>query len=198
MRFQIGPPPRDVTMLENGDSWNVVSEPSPLKQQLIGICIAAVIALCIALVVFLSIGPRHVFGVSWPLVILFIFLVLPVHELLHAIGFKGGIASDQVVLGFNPKACGFYAHYGGQMSRNRYVIIAALPLLVLTIIPLAIVVVLQLDYVRLTEIAIANGLASAGDVLSMLIVVGQVPRQSVLINSGMKSYWKPVANKPLQ
>jgi len=162
-----------------------------------GLCVGLLMVAAIALVISFSLGPRRMLDVSWPLVILFIFLITPVHELLHAAGFEGGWSSHRVVFGFYPKALGCYAHYHGKIRRTRYIIIAALPLLVLTIMPLAVVAVGRLHYVHLTEVVIANGLASAVDVLAIVAVSRQVPNQSVLINSGMKTYWRPVANKPL-
>ena len=44
----------------------------------------------------------------------------------------------------------------------------------------------------------SEALASAGDVLTTLTIIKQVPKRSVLFNSGMKTYWKPVANMAIQ
>ena len=194
MRFRLGPPPTDDTISEERNTWRLLNEPNPLSLQIIGIFTAVLITACIALVVSISVGTRHMLNVSWVRVILFIFLIVPV----HAVGFEGGLVSNQVIFGFYPKALSFYAHYNGKIPRNRYVIIAALPFLILTIIPLSIVAVFRPDHTYLTEIIISNGLASAADLLTIIIISLQIPRQSVLINSGMKSYWKPAADKPLK
>jgi len=76
--------------------------------------------------------------------------------------------------------------------------IAALPFLTLTAMPLAIVVVFRVDYRYLTEIIIANGLASSLDVLTVAILLKETPRRSILIDSGMKTYWRAAANNAVQ
>ncbi len=65
-------------------------------------------------------------------------------------------------------------------------------------IPLLVVILFQVDYKYLIELAMANGMMSALDVLVIIIVLRQVPRQSILVNIGMNTYWKPVANEPLE
>lgn len=193
-RFRLGPPPTDDTISEEEDSWRLVREPSTLTLGILAICVALIIAACISLAVSLAIGPSHMASVSWPLVILFILLIIPIHELLHAVGFEDGLASNRIVFGFYPKLFACYAHYIGHIPRSRFILIAALPFLILTIIPLAMVAVFCLDYVHLTEAIISNGLASAGDILTIVFIFRETPPQSILTNSGMKTYWKPVAN----
>jgi hypothetical protein len=64
--------------------------------------------------------------------------VLIVHELIHLIAHpKFGLSKDSV-LGVWPKAGVCYAFYGGELSRNRFILIIALPLFVLTIAPLVV------------------------------------------------------------
>ncbi len=195
MRFRIGPPPEDDTISREESSWNLVNEPNPLNLQIIGILVAVFIAICIGVIISLSVGIKHVLGLSWPMVMLFIFLIMPIHELLHAVGFEGGVISRQVVFGLYPKGFGFYAHYNGQIPRSRYIIVAALPFLILTAIPITIVAGFRLDHKYLTEIIFANGLVSAVDVLTIILILKETPQHSALINSGMKTYWKSVANR---
>ena len=198
MRFRIGAPPEDDTISRQDGDWNTVKEPGHLGLQMMGVFVAVFIGLSIAVVLSLSVGVQHVLDLSWPMVILFIFLILPIHDLVHAAGFKGGVMSRQVVFGFYPKVLGCYAHYDGQIPRNRYVIIAALPFLVLTAVPLALVAGLRLDYEYLTELIIANGLASSLDVLTVAIILKETPQRSVLMNSGMRTYWRLPANKAVR
>ena len=191
MKFRIGPPPEDAALVEDGSGWRPVNEPSPLKMQILGVCMAVCIALCVSAIVLLFVGRAHVFDLSWPAVFVLVFLVLPVHELLHAVGCKGGVISRRIVLGFYPRTLGIYVHYGGRISRSRYIIIAALPFVVLSVVPLVLLVALRLDHEYLTELIMANGLASALDVLTIAIILKETPQRSVLINSGMRTYWRP-------
>jgi len=168
-----------------------------LNLQILGVLMAVCITICVGAIVLLFVGPRHVLDLSGPTLMLFIFLIMPIHELLHAVGFKGGVMSRQVVIGFYPKALGLYAHYNGQIPRKRYIIIAALPFLILTAAPLALVAGFRLDHEYLTELVLANGLVSSLDVLAIVIILKETPQRSVLINSGMRTYWKSVANKEM-
>ena len=166
-----------------------------MRLQITGIFTAMLITACIALVISLTRGSNYIANVSWPRVILFIFLIVPIHEFLHAVSFKGGITSKRVVFGFYPKMFAFYACYIGKVAWYRYITISTMPFLTLTVIPLIIVILFHLEYTCIVEVIIANGMASAGDVLTIITISKQVPRQSILINSGMKTYWKPAAKK---
>lgn len=197
MKIKLGPPPIDDTIFRNDNTWRPLDEPSHIRLQVNGILVGLLITAMMALVL-LTRDPKYVTNISWPIVILFIFVVMPIHECLHALSFKGGIISKRVVFGFYPKAIAFYAHYGGIIPWYRYIFIALSPFLMLTLIPLAFIMLLNLDYKYIVEIMFANGLASAGDVLMAFAVIKQVPKRSILINSGIKTYWKPMANSGLQ
>ena len=197
MRFRIGPQPKDDTIDMEEGTWRLVPEPSTAVLQLLGLFTALIVTACIALVVSISLGASHVLDVSWLRVICFIILVMPFHELIHAIGFEGGFTSKHVVFGFYPKVLSFYAHYGGVIPRSRYLVVASLPFVVITLLPLIIVAAFGIEYIYLTEIIFSNGFASALDILTVIFIVQRIPRHSVLINSGLKSYWRPAANKGL-
>jgi len=198
MRLNLGPPPKDDTISEEGSTWYPVNEPGLIRLQITAFFTALLIAAFIALVILLTRGSNHIGGMLRPIVLLFIILVIPIHEFLHAVCFKGRLTSKRVIFGFYPKVLGFYAHYIGQVSWYRYIVIAVFPFLILTVIPLIIVIIFNLEYPFVVEVIFANGLASAGDVVTVIIILKQVPRQSILINTGMKTYWKPVSNKPLE
>jgi hypothetical protein len=189
MRFRLGPPPKDILVAEDDACWHLVREPSQSFQLAAAVCLTLLILFCIALVVTFSVGLRRFFDLSMYVGILSCIVVIPTHELIHAVGFKGGITSDRTVFGFYPKSLSFYAHYCGEISRKRFVLVAALPLLILTAVPLAIVALFTPEGNWLIYLAFANGFASGMDVLTIIILLRQVPRQAVLVNSGAKSYW---------
>ena len=189
MKFRLGPPPIDDTLLKNDNAWCLLDEPGPVRFQINGILVALLITAVLNLIL-LARDPKYVTSISWPIVIVFIFIIIPVHELLHAISFKGGLLSKDVTFGFYPRAFAFYADYRGIITRRRYIFISIFPFLMLTLIPLAMVVILKLEPRYSVEIMLANGLASTGDVLTVLFIVKHAPNRSLLINSGMKTYWK--------
>lgn len=197
MKIKLGPPPIDDTIFKNDNTWRPLNEPRHMRFQVNGILVGLLITAMMALVL-LARDPKYVTNISWPIVILSIFMIMPIHECLHALSFKGGIISKEVVFGFYPKAMAFYAHYSGIIPWYRYIFISLFPFLMLTLIPLLCVALLNLDHKYIVEIMFANGLVSAGDVLTAFIVIKQFPKRSMLTNSGMKTYWKPMANIGLQ
>ncbi|MBN1358962.1 MAG: DUF3267 domain-containing protein [Sedimentisphaerales bacterium] len=190
MRFRIGPPPENASVVGDESTWHPLREPSPARFQLLAILTAVGVTVLITLAL-LTRDPELVLSVSWPIVMLFIVFVLPVHEFLHAVCFKGGVVSRQAVFGFYPKVLAFYAHCDGMLTRRRYIVISMFPFLVLTVLPLLLVTLIRVEWRYLVEVIFANGLASAGDVLTTIIIARQAPRQSILVNSGMKTYWRP-------
>jgi len=187
--FRLGPPPIDNTILEEESDWSLVKQPGLIRLQISGILIALFIAAFIILL-FLTRGSKYISNLSWPSILLLIILIIPIHECLHAICFEGGLTSKRVIFGFFPKLLVFYAHYIGKIRWHRYIIISIFPFLILTLIPLTLVTVFQFDYKYLAELALANGMASAVDVLCVITIFKQAPTNSVLINSGMDTYWK--------
>ena len=197
MKFRLGPPPIDDTILKDDNAWCLLDEPADIRFQVYGVLVALLITAALILVL-LARDPKYVMNISWPIVILFIFIVMPIHEFLHAISFPGGAISKDVAFGFYPRAFAFYAHYSGIITRHRHILISIFPFIMLTLIPLTVVLVMKLERSYLVEIILAGGLASAGDVLTILYINKHVPRGSILINSGLKTYWKQMDNIRLQ
>jgi len=189
MIFKLGPPPVDDTILEEETTWHPVSYPCLMRLQIMGILIALLIAAVIFLLL-LTRDSKYISNLSWPSILLLVIPIIPIHECLHAVCFKGGLTSKRVIFGFLPKLFAFYAHYIGKIRWHRYIIILIFPFLILTLIPLTLVTVFQFDYKYLAELALANGMVSAFDVLCVITILKQAPTNSVLINSGMDTYWK--------
>jgi hypothetical protein len=59
-----------------------------------------------------------------------------VHELLHAVVHPGYGFTDATVIGAWPSKLLFYAHYCGPLSRERFLLVFAMPTLVITGLPL--------------------------------------------------------------
>ena len=194
MRFILGPPPKDDTILEEESNWHPLNEPSHMKFQITGL-LTALLILALIILVLLTRGSKYIANVSWPTLMLLIIPLIPVHELLHAVCFKGGLTSQRVLFGLYPKLFACYAAYNGRITWHRYIIIAVFPFLILTVIPLVVVAVFQVECKYLVEIILVNGMAPAVDMLTIITILKQVPRQSIVFSSGMTTYWKPVGSK---
>ena len=197
MRFSLGPPPEDDAVRNEGDTWQPLKEPSRLRFQVLAVFAALAVTIGIALSL-LARDSRLIADISWPTVMLLIVLIVPVHEFLHAVCFKGGFMSRRVVFGFYAKAFAFYAHYRSPVTRRRYITISLFPFLVLTVTPLLIVTLLRAECRYLVEVILANGTASAGDILTVIFVARQAPKESILINSGTRTYWRPAGSRPTE
>lgn len=106
--------------------------------------------------------------------------------------------TGRVTIGFYPRAVGCYAYFDGMLGRSRYVLICAGPLLVQTLLPLSVLTVFTPGWPYLLEFILANGLLSSVDILTIIFIPKQVPRDSVLVNSQTESYWKASCNTPTQ
>ncbi len=195
MKFRLGLPPEAESFSAEEGCWRLVKEPGILAVQFIGVIAGLCMVGLILAVLFIRCG-RDMPEVSWPAVILLFLPSTPIHEFMHASLFPGGPLTQKATLGFYPKAVGFYAHFDSVLSRRRYVLICAGPLLVLTLLPLSILTIFRPGWPYFLEFILANGMLSSVDILTIIFVLKQVPRDSGLVNSGTQTYWKASCYTP--
>jgi len=118
-----------------------------------------------------------------------IFIVVIVHESLHAIAHPGNGFSDETYIGFWPRQLTPYAHYVGEMSRNRAVVFLLLPFVVISVLPLFLSTVLSMPIPYGAFISPVNGLLSCVDLLGALLLVVQVPQSAIIRNQGWDTWW---------
>lgn len=117
--------------------------------------------------------------------------VLIVHELSHLVAHPGFGSSKHSVLGVWPKAGICYAFYGGELSRNRFLLIIAFPLIALTIAPVISFWIVGKVNMWLAFVAMINALGASFDLLVIGMVLYQVPAATRIRNHGWDTYWKP-------
>ena len=83
----------------------------------------------------------------------------------------------------------FYAHYDGELSRDRFLLILAAPTLVLTILPLSVCVLFDWNAPAVAAFAVANGIGAAGDILGFGVLAAQIPRAAIVRNKGWRTYY---------
>jgi hypothetical protein len=83
-------------------------------------------------------------AMSLPAFLLLFAGLVVVHELIHALVHPMAGRSSHSIVGFG-LSVGFYAHYDGELSRNRLVAILLMPLLVISIVPLLVSAVAQVS-----------------------------------------------------
>jgi hypothetical protein len=172
-------------------SWKPMREPRPWLIQFIALPIGIVTAALIA-VLWLTITPLRLATFTLTPVAFLISVVgtVVVHELAHAVVHPAAGCSPHSILGFWPKCGAFYAHYDGELSRNRFLVIGLMPLFVITILPLLVAAALQVASGWLAFISSFNALIACGDVLAAGAVLLQIPANAILRNQGWRTYWR--------
>lgn len=196
MQFRVGAVPED---FEPDDSWHSILEPGPLLMQLLALPVA----------IFMG----ALFWILWQQVISFTPMVIPaaysslfaaatlasipllimVHELLHAAAHPGYGLQSATVIGAWPKMMLFYAHYSGPLTRNRFLLVFAMPFLCISVLPLVIASfgwLPQTFGIPAAWFSIWNALFACGDALGFFLILAQVPRNAIVQNKGWRSYWQ--------
>jgi hypothetical protein len=201
MRFHLGPVPSTPGFDPEMDGWTKIREPSPGRIQVLALPLAFLLAGA-ALGLVLALTPIDVPN-PWednrpmipiralPGVLLLFVVLIPVHELIHAVLHPGLGLSRHTVIGAWPSKLLFYAFYDGPKIRERFLLVASGPFLVLTLGPVLAAAVFGLDWPVLALVAVMNALASYGDAAAILILAWQVPRGAVVRNQGYETWWRP-------
>jgi len=188
VRWGVGPIPESGAFEPKQAGWGSLREPNPWLMQLLALPLGILtgLALALAFVRWTPMQWTHVTGLGVAAVLL---LAIPVHELVHALLHPGGGRTDRTLLGFWPRAGVFYAHYEGEMSRERFLATLVGPFCVLSIVPLA-VATLGVARGELAYLAILNGFGACGDLLGFLIALAQIPAGATVRNKGWRTYWR--------
>jgi len=193
MRFHLGAIP-ETPDFSPDDSWRALREPTPWGMQLlalpVGLTVAAVLVLCWFR--FTPTAPPSVIIDRISLAaFIFSFAVIVVgHELIHVAVHPMAGRSSQSILGFWPVKLLFYAHYEGQLTRNRFVAILLMPFMVISVVPFFIAAITQVSCDWAFYVSCFNALLACGDILGVGLVLSQVPNTAVIRNQGWKSYWQ--------
>jgi hypothetical protein len=136
MRFHLGAIPTSPDFTPDVP-WKPLREPSPWLAQFIAFPVGVLTA-ALMVVLWLSITPLGdaMFAMPTPSVLMSLAGLLIVHELVHAAAHPMAGRSAHSVLGFWPSRLVAYAHYDGELSRNRFVVIMLMPLFAISIVPL--------------------------------------------------------------
>ena len=136
-------------------------------------------------------------GVLAPAVLLALGIaIVPVHELIHAVTHPMQGRSRHSVIGFWPATILFYAHYLGELRRNRFLAILLMPFVLLSVAPLALASLSQLATGSVAFVSIVNGLFACGDILGAVLILAQIPSDAVVRNQGWRSYWRREDTRP--
>jgi hypothetical protein len=126
-------------------------------------------------------------------------LLVPAHELVHALCHPRFGLSQNTIVGLWPARLVFYAHYEGPMSRNHFAWVFVGPFAVLSLVPIGIIALLRAAPLSpntvacLVILSLLNGAASAGDIIGFLLILFQIPSSATVRNRGWQTFWKSTA-----
>ena len=187
------------------DGWHRIHSPSPRP----GFVLAGVIGLALpfASCVWLTVAGGLVARVrvggkgadastTNGTVILLLLLIIPLHELLHAIWHPRFGLSPQTVVAIWPTKLRFGVYYDGCMTRRRWLAMRLAPFILLTLVPVGLLTLFRfvsalaaLDVI-LEALFLVNGIGSGGDVVAAIWVLRQVPAGAQVCFHGGKAYWQ--------
>nr|WP_277398416.1 DUF3267 domain-containing protein [Neobacillus citreus] len=124
--------------------------------------------------------------IDFGVIFLIIFLVI-LHELLHLIFIPNFIRSENTFIGLT--WFGGFAATEEVISKSRFILITIAPFLIISVVLPVILGFFGLLTSTLKFLIIVNSLASSVDMLNLLLIMKQVPNNSILKNNGHKTYW---------
>lgn len=93
-------------------------------------------------------------------------------------------------MGFWPSKGLFYAHYHGELTRNRFVAILLMPFIVISLMPIPVAALAQSTSWWAVFICAFNALLACVDILGAGMILFQIPANAVVRNQGWRTYWK--------
>jgi hypothetical protein len=172
-------------------AWRQVYEIDANVGQVLSIVAGAM--LCIAtFVLWLVAVPFRPVHIDYATLIVATVMVLFFHELAHALiftcGRSRGLRVECAWQKYRP-----HLRYHGAVSRSRYIAVLMAPLVLVSLLPIAVSVVLSLRAGDVMLISLLNALVSGGDAIAAAFVLLQVPANAIVQRRGDCVIWKAVA-----
>lgn len=170
--------------------WKPLRAPSPWMEKLVDLPIGIVAAVVVA-VLWSAITPLEDVTptMSLPAFLLSFAGLVVVHELLHTLVHPMSGRSPHSIVGFGP-SIGFYAHYDREMTRNRFVAILLMPLVVISFVPLLVAAVAQVTSGWVAFISAFNAFCACADILDAGLVLFQIPATAIVRQQGWRIFWR--------
>jgi hypothetical protein len=201
VKFQLGPVPLDEAFDPEADGWNRLQEPRPGVLMVSAIPLGMLIALPLvwlwSLILSAPAGDGTGFEFTVTVTVLQVAGFLAVlagsimlHEMLHALPLAVVGRSENLVLGFWPRHFAPYVAYIGALPLRAQLLSGVLPLVVLSALPLLAALVWPSIAWWLALLSVINILGSAADLIMLLLLFRQVPREAVVRNQGFSTWWR--------
>ena len=126
-------------------------------------------------------------------IILLLVLLLILHELLHLIFIPNFIKSEKTYVGLT--LLGGFVITEEEILKSRYIFITMAPFMIISIVFPLILGVFGLLTPTLKFLIILNSMASSVDMLNLLLIMKQIPKNATLKSNGPNTYWKSMNEK---
>jgi hypothetical protein len=113
-----------------------------------------------------------------------------VHELLHLAVHPMSGRTPHSIVGAGGPTTGVYAHYAGEMTRNRFLAILLMPLVIISFVPLLVAAVAQVSSGWIAFISAFNALVACLDILDAGLVLCQIRATATVRCRGLRIYWR--------
>jgi len=113
-----------------------------------------------------------------------------VHELIHLVVHPMSGRSPHSIVGAGGPTTGVYAHYAGEMARNRFVAILLMPLVIISFVPLFVAAVGQVSSGWIAFISAFNAFGACADTLDAGLVLFHIPATATVRCRGLRIYWR--------
>ena len=135
--------------------------------------------------------------INWLILMALLLLSIPIHELIHAICFP---IRDYKEVYFMPSQLLFFVYCNANVSKIRFIIINLLPNLLLGFIPFFIgQIIYNAAHTGIGMLfqlfGVCNIVAGLGDYYNTYLAINNVPKDAILFNSGIKTYYYVKTNK---
>lgn len=121
-------------------------------------------------------------------IIVWVVLLLILHESLHFIFIPNFIKSEKTYIGIT--LFGGFVITEEEISKSRYLFITLAPFIIISIILPLILSACGLLTTTLKFLIILNAMASSVDILNFLLIIKQVPKNAILKSNSSDTYWK--------
>lgn len=121
-------------------------------------------------------------------VIIAILLVFIIHEFFHLIFIPNFLKSNDTVIGLT--LFGAFVHTEQKITKVRFMFISVAPFLFLSILFPLILSISGILTGKLLVFILLNSLGASLDILGLILVFIQVPKNALIRNNGTRTYWK--------
>jgi putative zincin peptidase len=186
MRLHIGEIPDSPDFVPD-DSWTCMPEPRPWVMQALALPVGLALTLALAVLWFTLTPLGHAPAPSVGECFGALLAVVPVHESLHLVMHP---RTGDSIIGFWPSRLLFYTHYHSQLPCRRYLAVLIAPVVVISLVPLAVCALTATASAFLAIGSAINVWFASGDLFAVGLLLAQVPTNAKLRNKGWRLYWK--------